>query len=184
MLVALRVAALFQTVTAWEEGPTSLAEHMEPDFFRHIDSRSRFLSYRKFFMWFSPAFLIIVIVVTIAFRERFPEIFPGFLVCSLLALVIGWIFTEAVIATSSEKGETWKVVGGRAIYESCSPLLGRPFDVAIEEIDRIRTVDAGECVEMTLRDGSKVRFSLEDAEEYDFYNYLKGVLASRGSAED
>ena len=72
--------------------------------------------------------LVLALLVSITYRERFPDIFPAFPAVSLIGVALVWIVVEVILATST-KGQTWKVVDGRAIYESCSPLLGRSFDV-------------------------------------------------------
>jgi len=127
---------------------------MEPEFIRHADTQSNFLSY----------------------REEFPDIFPAFPAISLIGITLAWAVVEGVIATSS-KGQTWKVVDGRAIYESCSPLLGRSFDVSLDEIASVRHVT--ESAEIHLRDGSEVTLLLELPESDAFFKYLEELLASR-----
>jgi len=148
---------------------------MKPEFYSHLDTKSKYLSFRRFLIWFSPAMLILAIVLTIVYRERFPEIFPGFILCAIGSITLAWFFNQKVLATA-DSGQTWKVAHGHAIYESCSPVLGKSFNVPVEDIESLVIIDECQTAECVLKDGSKHEFPADDREGREFFKYVKSLL--------
>lgn len=123
-----------------------------------------------------------------------PLFFTGmWLVMRHLGVLKGfeWMFFVCGIAISSIiicilvklmaiKGQqAWKLIDGKLIYHSPSPLLGKSFEVPWDDVSKIYSVGDSDFARCDLVDGAYVEFHIGNRSGWEFFTVIKKMKAEQ-----